>query len=88
MREIVLSASRTLHGRVAAALVAHLRRQRGILRVTADAAHGTLTIGYDEGSILEVEIQRVIEECGFHCRGQSLPGHECDYTPPNVSPSA
>jgi Cu2+-exporting ATPase len=77
MREIVLEAGGLLHGSAGPALEAHLRRQAGIHHVAVNPVSGTLTVGYDETAILEIEIQRLIGECGYHCRGQVLPKHLC-----------
>jgi Cu2+-exporting ATPase len=37
----------------------------------------TVVVGYDEAVISEAEIRRLIEECGYHCRGEVLPKHIC-----------
>ena len=77
MQEVVLKAGGLLHGSAGPALEAHLRRQPGIHHVAVNPVSGTLTVGYDEATILEIEIHRLIGECGYHCRGQSLPDHLC-----------
>ena len=81
MQEIVLKAGGLLHGSSGPALEAFLRRQTGIHHVAVNPVSGTLTVGYDEAVILEIEIQRLIGECGYHCRGQSLPAHLCAPSP-------
>lgn len=77
MREIVLEIRRLRHGSSGPALEAHLRRQPGIHHVAVNPVSGTLTVGYDETALLEIELHRLIRECGYHCSGQSLPAHFC-----------
>ncbi len=87
MQEIVLEAGGLLHGSAGPALQAFLRRQPGIHHVAVNPVSGTLTVGYDETVILEIELQRLIGECGYHCRGQVLPKHLCAPEPAATAPS-
>lgn len=75
--QVVVTGGRSLHGSQGAALQAHLKRQPGIHQVAVDAKGGTLTVEYDEAVILKVEVYRLIEECGYHCRVLTLPVHRC-----------
>ena len=77
MREVVLEAAGMLRGSMAPALETFLRRVPGVHHVEASAVSDTVTIGYDEGTLTQAELQRLIEECGYHCRGQVLPAHIC-----------
>ena len=43
----------------------------------------TATVTYDPEQTSIRELRRWVEECGYHCAGQSVPGHVCD---PLVSP--
>jgi len=87
MQEVVLHAGGLLHGSAGPALEAHLRRQPGIYHVAVNPVSGTLTVGYDETAILEVELHRLIRECGYHCRGQVLPKHICAPEPGPATPT-
>lgn len=77
MREKVFEAGGLLHGSAAPALEAFLRRQPGIHHAEANAVGATITVGYDETRVSEMAIRRLIEECGYHCRGEVLPRHLC-----------
>jgi Cu2+-exporting ATPase len=77
MREVVLEASGMLGGSAAPALEAFLRRQTGVHHAHASPVGGTVTVGYDETAISQVQIERLIEECGLHCRGEVVPRHIC-----------
>jgi Cu2+-exporting ATPase len=37
----------------------------------------SVTVGYDETVISDEQIRRLIEECGYHCRGDIVPRHVC-----------
>jgi len=75
MREVVLEAGGLLHGSSAPALQTFLQRQAGIHHVEASYMSDTVTIGYDEHTISEDKIRQLIEECGYHCRGEVVPHH-------------
>src|SRR3990172_4774557 len=77
LREVVLEASGLLGASSAPALEAFLRRHSGIHHAAANYLNQTVTVGYDESLISEAEIRRLIEECGYHCRGEALPRHVC-----------
>jgi P-type Cu2+ transporter len=94
MREVVLEAGGLLRGSSGPALQTYLRRQPGIHHAEASYMSDTVTVGYDETVIAEADIQRLIEECGYHCRGEMLPKHLCapepdiaaEHRPPALSP--
>lgn len=90
MIEAVFEAKGLLRGSSAPALEAYLRRQPGIHRVEANYMSDSATIMYDDGTISEAEIRRLIQECGYHCRGEALPRHICEPEPEKekVSPEA
>jgi Cu2+-exporting ATPase len=77
MKEVVLEAGGLLRGSSATALETFLRRHAGIHQAAANAMSDTVTVGYDETSISETEIRRLIEQCGYHCHGEVLPRHVC-----------
>lgn len=75
MKEVVLEAGGLLRGSSASALQAFLSRQPGIHHVEANTMSDTVTVGYDENIIAEARIRQLIEECGYHCRGEVYPRH-------------
>src|SRR5215471_2455965 len=77
MKTVVLEASGLLRGSSAAALETFLRRHAAIHHAETNAMSDTVTVGYDETAISEAEIRRLIEQCGYHCRGEVLPRHVC-----------
>lgn len=81
MKESVFEAGGLLRGSSAPALETFLRRQPGIHRVEANYMSDTATIMYDETAVSEAEIRSLIERCGYHCRGESLPRHICAPVP-------
>jgi Cu2+-exporting ATPase len=54
-----------------------LGRVDGIHHVAANYLNCTATVHFDELVISQAQIKALIDECGFHCAGQSLPKHVC-----------
>ena len=54
-----------------------LGRVDGIHHVAANYLNCTATVHFDELVISPAQIKALIDECGFHCAGQSLPKHVC-----------
>jgi len=77
MKESVFEARGMVGGSSAPALDTFLRRHPGIHHVEANYMSGTVTVGYDEKTISEAEIRGLIEQCGYHCKGEVLPRHIC-----------
>ena len=57
----------------------------GVHSVGANAVSQTATVEYDPDVTSPVELRRWIEECGYHCAGESVPDHLCPVLP---TPSA
>ena len=55
-----------------------LGRRPGVRSVEANPVAQTATVVYDAEQTSAEELSRWIEDCGFHCAGQSVPGHVCD----------
>jgi Cu2+-exporting ATPase len=55
-----------------------LERRPGVASVEANPVAQTATIIYDPGATSVAELRTWIEECGYHCAGQSVPNHVCD----------
>jgi len=60
-----------------------LGNQPGVLAVEANPVSQTATVTFDPDETSIGELRKWVEECGYHCAGQSVPGHVCD---PLVSP--
>jgi len=50
----------------------------GVLSVAANPVAQTATVTYNPERTSIAELTRWVEECGYHCAGQSVPGHVCD----------
>jgi Cu2+-exporting ATPase len=67
-----------LHWATETAIVeATLGRLEGVRTVEANAVAQTATVSYDPSATNVVDLRHWIEECGYHCAGQSVPGHVC-----------
>ena len=54
-----------------------LRRLPGVQRVEANPTAQTATVTYDPHATSVADLRRWVEECGYHCAGQSVPTHVC-----------
>jgi len=59
------------------AVEAELGRRPGVVAVAANPVAQTATVTYDPGATSVQELAGWIKECGYHCRGQSVPDHVC-----------
>ncbi|MFE1310505.1 heavy metal translocating P-type ATPase [Streptomyces sp. NPDC058755] len=59
-------------------VTAVLGRRPGVLDVEANAVAQTATVVFDPRRTSLAELRRWVEECGYHCAGQSVPAHVCD----------
>jgi P-type Cu2+ transporter len=55
-----------------------LSRRPGVIAVEANPVAQAATVTYDPSRTTVDEMRRWVEECGYHCAGQSVPGHLCD----------
>jgi Cu2+-exporting ATPase len=55
-----------------------LGAQPGALAVEANPVAQTANVEFDPQQTSVEELQRWVEECGYHCAGRSVPGHVCD----------
>jgi Cu2+-exporting ATPase len=61
------------------AVVEHvLARRPGVISVEANPVAQTATVVYDPDATSVAALHKWVEECGYHCAGQSAPGHICD----------
>ena len=54
-----------------------LARLAGVRSVEANPVAQTAKVTYDPSATNVAELRRWVEECGYHCAGQSVPGHLC-----------
>jgi Cu2+-exporting ATPase len=64
-----------------------LSKQPGVRRAQANPASGSVTVEFDERTVGPDALQSVIEECGFHCRGEQVPRHVCVANASVVAPT-
>jgi Cu2+-exporting ATPase len=55
-----------------------LSRRPGVIAVRANAVAQTATVSFDPERTSVAELTGWLRECGYHCAGQSVPGHICD----------
>ena len=55
-----------------------LGRRPGVLEVEANPVAQTATVTFDPDLTDITQLREWIIECGYHCSGQSVPGHICD----------
>ncbi|HKW72489.1 MAG TPA: heavy metal translocating P-type ATPase, partial [Candidatus Dormibacteraeota bacterium] len=55
-----------------------LSRRAGVLSVSANPVAQTATVSFDPTMTSVAELSRWVEECRYHCAGQSVPDHICD----------
>jgi Cu2+-exporting ATPase len=55
-----------------------LSRRHGVRRVEANPVAQTATVTLDTAQTSAAELRRCVEECGYHCAGQSVPCYLCD----------
>jgi copper chaperone CopZ len=55
-----------------------LGRRPGVRMVEANPVSQTATVTFDTSQNSVAELRRWVEECGYHCAGQSVPSHVCD----------
>ena len=68
-----------LHYATETAVVEHaLGARPGVLAVEANPVAQTATVTFDPARTSIQDLRAWVEECGFHCAGQSVPGHVCD----------
>ncbi|MFF6829823.1 heavy metal translocating P-type ATPase [Streptomyces longwoodensis] len=59
-------------------VTAVLMRRPGVLDVEANPVGQTATVVFDPRRTSLAELRNWVEECGYHCAGQSVPAHVCD----------
>jgi len=82
---VVLDVSGVHYATEKAVVETVLSRRLGILSVQANPVAQTATVTYDPAVTSLHDLKRWVDECGYHCAGQSVPNHLCD---PMVEPNA
>lgn len=59
-------------------VAARLGRRPGVLDVAVNPVSQTATVVFDPERTSVARLRRWVEECGYHCAGQSVPSHVCD----------
>ena len=54
-----------------------LRRVHGVQQVEVNPVAQTATVTYDPALTSIADLRRWVEDCGYHCAGQSVPSHVC-----------
>jgi Cu2+-exporting ATPase len=65
-----------------------LSRRPGVLSVEANPAAQTATVTFDPAQTSLEELREWVQDCGYHCAGQSVPGHVCDPMAEHGAPHA
>ncbi|HSO90411.1 MAG TPA: heavy-metal-associated domain-containing protein, partial [Arthrobacter sp.] len=69
---------RGLHWATSKAVVEHVLLQRpGVAAVDANPVSQTATVSFDPSVTSVQQISGWIRDCGYHCRGESVPDHVC-----------
>ncbi|MEU6719558.1 heavy metal translocating P-type ATPase [Nonomuraea sp. NPDC046802] len=55
-----------------------LGRRPGVIEVEVNPVGQAATVLFDPRVTSVAELRRWVEECGYHCAGQSVPSHVCD----------
>ena len=68
MKKAVVKVDWLLHPADALAVEKHLHMHPGIKRIEVSPVSGVAIVEYDENLITVEKIQRIVAECGYHCR--------------------
>ena len=70
------------------AVEAALGRQPGVLGVDANPVAQTATVTYDPARTTVRDLAGWVRDCGYHCRGESVPDHLCPLPESDAAPAA
>ncbi len=59
-------------------VTARLSRRPGVLQLEVNPVSQTATVVFDPAHTSVADLRRWVQECGYHCAGQSVPSHICD----------
>jgi P-type Cu2+ transporter len=75
---VVLDVRGMLRASEKSVVEARLSRLSGVLGVEANPVAQTATVVYELGATSVAALTSFVNDCGFHCAGQSVPAHVCD----------
>ncbi|WP_369266734.1 heavy metal translocating P-type ATPase [Streptomyces harbinensis] len=75
---VVLDVTGMLRASQQSTVTAVLRRRPGVRRAEVNPVTQTATVTYDPRRTSLAQLRLWVEECGYHCAGQSVPSHLCD----------
>ncbi len=55
-----------------------LSHRPGVLKVDANPVAQTASVTFDPAQTSVARLRDWVQDCGYHCAGQSVPGHVCD----------
>jgi Cu2+-exporting ATPase len=56
----------------------------GVYHAHANPASASVTVHYDAAATNEAALREAVRECGYHCRGQMQPDHQCKFAEPDA----
>ena len=77
-RTVVLEVSGIQWASSKAIVESTLLRRPGVITVEANPVSQTANVSYDPELTTQTLLRTWIEDCGYHCAGQSVPRHICD----------
>jgi P-type Cu2+ transporter len=81
----VIAAGGMLRASEKAVVESAIARRPGVVEVEANPVSQTATVTYDPAETSLEDLRDWVEDCGYHCAGQSVPEHLCD---PMLEPGA
>ena len=55
----------------------------GVMHAHANPASSSVTVHYDQAVTSEAALRDAVRECGYHCRGEVRPDHQCKFAEPD-----
>ncbi len=55
----------------------------GVMHAHANPASGSISVHYDAAVTSEAALREAVRECGYHCRGEMQPDHQCKLAEPD-----
>ena len=56
----------------------------GVHHAHANPASGSVSVHYDPAAVSEAKLRDAVRECGYHCRGEIEPDHQCRFAEPDA----
>src|SRR5262249_22968732 len=78
VRDVVLHVGGLHYASEKAVVEEALGHRPGVIAVEANPVAQSATVSFDPDLTSVEELRRGVEDCGYHCAGQSAPGHICD----------